>query len=283
MDRSSLEDLITWDKSAIAAASLVVAFGLVGEYWKEIRKLWLLYWDMYPIEFRPLLCSIARESRKTLLFPILVIVGVSAEWLYESDSSVREAAYAKLLDEDNSRHTDAERAAIDRAAAAGKEAAASNERARALEKDAEELRSENLAIEKEVAQRRINPDECASYIPESLKKSPRLIVRVSSYSSDGEGGILSWQIAACLVRAKIDADWEPGSISTTGGFGFGLFVSGKDESLVYAIKAALERSNVEVMDGTGVIPPNQITLRPSASPNPAASVVVGIKPPIDMK
>lgn len=188
MDRSSLEELITWDKSAIAAASLVVAVGLIGEYWKEIKKLWLIYWEIYPIEFRRLLFLVAKESRKTFLFPILVVAGVSAEWLYESDSSVREAEYAKLLDDDNSRHTDAERDAIDQASSA--------------EKETQELKAKNLALEAEIAPRKVSDDDVKVLI-DSLKPFAGIPISVKSYLGDSEGRRLLMILSVDLSRSGL--------------------------------------------------------------------------------
>jgi hypothetical protein len=195
MDRSSLEALITWDKTAIALASLIVALGLIGEYWKEIKNLWRIFWDMYPIEYLPLFKSIAAESRKTLLFPILVVAGVSAEWIYESDSSVHEAEYAKLLDTDNTRHTAAERAAIDRAALAESKAAES-------EKGTEDLQSKNIALEAEIAPRNIFDDE-ATEIIDSLKSFAGREISVKSYLGDTEGHRLLFVVAQILFHAGL--------------------------------------------------------------------------------
>jgi hypothetical protein len=171
-------------------------------------------------------------------------------------------------------------AAVDRAALAGKQAAASNERSRLLEREVEKQRSKNLALEEEIAPRRIKPPHCDD-IGSSVKSFPGLTVHVESYSMDPDGAVLGWQISGCLVSAhSVYVDMELSSILPAGLFGFGVFVSGSSDAVVSAIKGALKRADVDVVD---VFPPNQVPSRPVATTNPAATVVVGIKPPIDMK
>jgi hypothetical protein len=100
MGRDTLEAVITDDKRVIALASFVVAVGLVGEYWKDMRSVWYIYWESYPLSFR-IIPVMLREARVLLLFPILVVFGVLLEWKYEADVSVRETEYTQLLDAQN--------------------------------------------------------------------------------------------------------------------------------------------------------------------------------------
>jgi hypothetical protein len=115
MDRSVLESSISADKYAIALASLVVVVGLIGEYKKDIVRVFGLYWDAYPLNIS-VVRSVIIESRVSLLFPALVVFGVGAEWLYEADSSIREGQYTVLLDADNVKLADTAKAATERAA-----------------------------------------------------------------------------------------------------------------------------------------------------------------------
>jgi hypothetical protein len=139
-----------------------------------------------------------------------------------------------------------------------------------------------IFLESEIAPRRIDPKDCPD-ISKSVKSFSGSTVRVATYALDIDGALLGWQIADCLeLSHSLNIDREFASILPIGAFGVGAFVSGSDESLVSSIRAAL-RANVRVLDGTGIFPPNQLTYRPGALTNPAATVVVGVKPPIDMK
>jgi hypothetical protein len=151
----------------------------------------------------------------------------------------------------------------------------------ALNKEAEELKAKNLALEAQIAPRRMD-QQCKDF-PPSVKYFSGEVVRVDTYILDIDGGILGAQIVGCLNSLGIKADNEISSIVPTGWFGVGVFVSGKNETLVSAIKEALVRAKVKVVDGTGIFEGNQVTTHPWVVPNPAATVVVGIKPPIDMK
>jgi hypothetical protein len=88
------------------------------------------------------------EKILTFFFVVVIIVGVTFE--HNADSAV-----AELISKQ-------EMAAGMTIASLGKDAAVSNERARALENNTEELRSKNLALEKEIAPRRLLPDQISS-------------------------------------------------------------------------------------------------------------------------
>src|ERR1700677_808243 len=106
MEKGALEALLSADRSAIAWSACVVAVGLIGEYWKQFVELLSMYWNGYPINLE-MFSSIAKKAFATLVFPAFVVAGVTAEWLYEVDSSIKEGQYAKLLDNENTTLTDA--------------------------------------------------------------------------------------------------------------------------------------------------------------------------------
>jgi hypothetical protein len=152
MDRSTLESVITFDKSVIATASLVVAIGLIGEYRKDVAKVWMVYWDAYPITLKVLWSTLTSAS--VLLFPVLVVLGVAIEWLYEADVSVREAAYTQLLDTENVRLANAAKTATERAADAEQKAASALDRAN----------KEELALLRLKTPRHITPQDAAHFV-----------------------------------------------------------------------------------------------------------------------
>jgi hypothetical protein len=206
----------------------------------------------------------------------LLIVGIAGELLGESKT-------ASIGDQISGFLNVKAGEANERAAAAEKEAAESNERAKALEKQGGELRSKNLALEAEIAPRTINASECAG-ITSAVKSFSGLTVRVATYTLDIDGGSLGWQIADCLeLSQSVTVDRELASILPIGAFGVGVFVSGSHEALAFAIKEALIKANVRVLPGTGIFPPNQMAYHAGALPDPAATVVVGIKPTVGMK
>lgn len=209
------------------------------------------------------------EKILTLVFVIVIIFGVTFE--HNADLAVAELISKQEID-----------AGIT-IAALGKDAATSNERARALEKQAEELRAKNLTLEGEIAPRSVDKAGCAG-ISDAAKLFSGLTVRVATYTLDIDGGSLGWQIADCLwLSHTVNVDKELASILPIGGFGVGVSVSGRNEPLVSAIKGALAKAKVLVVEGTGLFPGNLEKYHPGALPNPDAIVVVGVKPTILMK
>jgi hypothetical protein len=171
--------------------------------------------------------------------------------------------------------------AIERAAKAGERAAEAEKESSATALKAEQLKAKNLELEAQIAPRRIDP-QCKDF-PPSVKSISGEVVRVDTYILDMDGGILGAQIAGCLHSLGINADAELSSVLPTGGFAVGVVVNGRNEPLVSAIKEALVKANIRFVDGPGLYYGNQRTSRAGSPSNPAATVMVGIKPPIDMK
>jgi hypothetical protein len=253
MDASALlsaistdERSVDWFKLPLIASTAVVVGGLIIEYWPEAEKFALRQPnpDLY----------------KMLFGGIVVTIAIAAEVLL---TFFAQGAETKLRNDNKSYVTLLEKEASDTAL------------------KAEQLKAENLELEAQVAPRRVD-QQCKDF-PHSIKDFSGEADRVDSYILDIDGGILGAQIVGCLNSFGIKADSELSSVLPTGGFGVGVFVSGQNEPLVSAIKEAFVKANVRVVDGTGLFEGNQRTSRAGSPSNPAATVMVGIKPPIDMK
>jgi hypothetical protein len=154
-----------------------------------------------------------------------------------------------------------------------------------LNSQIETLRADNLALEAQIAPRRLKPDDCTAVAAAVATFSGRQ-VRIDTYSLDLEGGILGWQIASCMDSAHtVEVDRGFASILPLGGFGVGIFVSGNDEPLVASIRDVLsKKANLLVVPGNGFSANNIRSVQGDpARPAPAANVLIGVRPPADMK
>jgi hypothetical protein len=149
-----------------------------------------------------------------LIFPILVVAGVSAEWLYESDSSLREAAYAKLLDAENVKLKNTARDATERAkdatqgaaqALAG--AAAANEHAADAESKAISLLAENIELERALAPRDFDQGRLVA----AINSFPRIPIFIVPLDRE-EPKQLAEYINFALTGIKI-ADAQPWNVT----------------------------------------------------------------------
>ncbi len=188
MERSALESIISWDKSVIATASLVVAVGLIGECKKDISRVWGIYWNSYPITLSVVIATI--NGSRTLLFRFLVVLGVAVEWLYEADVSIRESAYTILLDNDNTRLASTAQAATERAAKTAKQES--------------DLLKENIELEKALASRDFNQ----AALPAALKDLSRVPIVIESLKKEEPQELSGYmQFAFTGIRFGDAAPW----------------------------------------------------------------------------
>ena len=102
---------------------------------------------------------------------------------------------------------------------------------------------------------------------------------MESYGGDTEGSVLAAQIVSCFDLAKgPEIEGSVASIIPLGGFGAGIFVSGKDEEkeLMDAIRDAFGRARLVISPGNGHFPGNIGFQPPNAIVD--ANVLVGVKP-----
>jgi hypothetical protein len=137
--------------------------------------------------------------------------------------------------------------------------------------------SKIIALEVQIAPRRISPEACVAIASSLASLSGN--VKVESYAADLEGGILAWQVANCLEASKtLTIAKAFASIMPMGGFGVGVFVTGPDEKLVAAIRAGLSDSaKIFVGEGSGLSAGN-MNMSPQNEPPMAATVLVAIRP-----
>lgn len=137
--------------------------------------------------------------------------------------------------------------------------------------------SKIIALETEIAPRRILPTDCQEIAESMRSQSGR--VEIDSYAADLEGGILAWQISTCLEASKtLVIDRRFASIMPIGGFGVGVFVSGPNEKLVEVIRKSLsQQGKIFVGNGKGVSAGNMSMAPQNAAPADAV-VLVAIRP-----
>jgi hypothetical protein len=182
MDRSALLSAISrdeisldWYKLPIICATAIVVIGLILEYWPEFEK----------FDFR----QYNPDLVKTLVGGIIVTGAIAAEVLLTFFAQGAETAlrndnkgYISLLE---------------------KEASDADERSHDLELKTEELKSKNLALEKEIAPREVTDAEAKEIIDELKPFSGRNIA-VKSYLGDVEGHRLLFILVPILRQAGLN-------------------------------------------------------------------------------
>jgi len=159
------------------------------------------------------------------------------------------------------------------------EAGKANERAGKLEKQAADLKTDNLRLEAAIAPRRLSERQIRSL--SALTAFEGLTVEVKSYSSDTEGLILATQTIDALTKSKLHILDNRLTMMPAGSVLFGVSVDGPNASLVSDLRKALSMDGNLMAASTAPLP-NRASIslglitRP-ASP-PAAIVTVGAKP-----
>jgi hypothetical protein len=134
----------------------------------------------------------------------------------------------------------------------------------------EDLRHANLALEAQIAPRRLNSVPIGEVI-EPLVPFAGKKVRLASYALDTEGAVLALRIKEALVAAKLEVDTEQASgVLPFGKIAFGVFVDGPDQELAKALAAALAPVKAVAAPVPHKIPDTDA----------AATVFVAAKPPI---
>jgi hypothetical protein len=118
---------------------------------------------------------------------------------------------------------------------------------------AEELKAANLALEAQIAPRRLTDTQIRS-MGLALSRFSGKAVSVVTYSLDSEAAVLAKQIIASLQLALIEVQDRTASVMPMGGFSLGVHLSGSDADLVEAVRRALQSTG-----GIIVAPPNSPT------------------------
>jgi hypothetical protein len=141
----------------------------------------------------------------------------------------------------------------------------------------EGLRSDNLALEKQIQPRRLTREQQVA-IGRALASFAGKRVRVESYFLDSEAAILGKEIVYALFLAGIDLDDAIMNVtSTTGSFLFAVHVYGEDEKLTTTLLTVLGKAELLTSPDP---PKGGWTGFATAHPEiiPAAIVFVGAKP-----
>lgn len=170
----------------------VVSAEIANEFWWSKLGFWILVVGLAGEIFvlRVPKTHETLEKVLTFVFVIVIIVGVTFE--HNADTAVTELISKQETDFGVT------------IASLGKDAAASNERARSLEKEAEELRAKNLALEARIAWRELSPNTIAKFraaiaaVPASV---PRKVV-FSYLIGDQEFAYLAYELGRYFIGDK---------------------------------------------------------------------------------
>ncbi len=163
---------------------------IANEFWWSKLGFWILVVGLAG-EILVLRVPKSRETLEKILtffFVVVIIVGVTLE--HNADTAVADLISKQEID-----------AGI-KIASLGKEAAETNEHAKLLAKETEELKSKNLALEAEIAPRDISADDAIEII-DSLRLFSGRDVSVKSYLGDTEGHRLLFVLTSILARAGL--------------------------------------------------------------------------------
>jgi hypothetical protein len=233
----------------LVASAIVLTVGLIGE-WPDSES-WKKRW----------LYNAAK---------VAVVLGVVGELIGDAGIFETSARLAVL-----------QHAAIDHAntqvAAANERAGSAIERAAKLEKDAEELHAQNLALEQQIQPRRLKPDQLERLTTIASKYSGEQIA-ITSYALDVESALLGEQLVRFFRSKHIPFDDRRLSISAFGGVVLGMRVSGTDDAFAKDVRDAF-RSFGFVAVGDQPAPVNTgISIGPPNAPAPV-NLFIGAKPP----
>jgi hypothetical protein len=135
--------------------------------------------------------------------------------------------------------------------------------------------SKIIALETEIAPRRLTGDECHAVARSMSSYSGT--VRVRSYTLDLEAGLLAWEISDCLALAKtLQVKKDLSAITPVGGFSVGIFISGSDTQFVSALRKSLANDGkLWIGEGSGYTAGSTLSMTPGKTD---ADVLVAVKP-----
>lgn len=145
--------------------------------------------------------------------------------------------------------------------------AALNDRAGLSERETEELRSKNLALEAEIAPRRLTSDQIAA-LTAAAKPFAGRAISIWSYGIDLEAGMLAIQIKFALQGAGVPIVDDVGHMVTSWTPRVGVIITGPDDTLIETLLTALKpvsatRGSLDPAKAAIVLP---------------AEIFVGVKP-----
>jgi hypothetical protein len=163
---------------------------IANEFWWSKLGFWVLIFGLAGeiLVLRVPKTHETLEKILTFFFVVVIIAGVTLE--HNADSAVAELTSKQETD------------AGVKIASLGKEAAESNARAQEFEREAAELKSKNLALEAEIAPRKVSDGDAKSLI-DSLRPFAGSAISVKSYIGDVEGVRLLMILSQIFSRAGL--------------------------------------------------------------------------------
>jgi hypothetical protein len=137
-------------------------------------------------------------------------------------------------------------------------------------------RAEILTLETKIAPRRLSIEQQGRITADLFGWSE--VVRIESYSLDGESAVFASQIGEALSKTSLRLDDGRMSQSSLSAINFGVHVTGKDNALVKALLNALHDGGIAAdstppIKGAGMVAGSTIS-----QDGVAATIFVGIKP-----
>ena len=102
-----------------------------------------------------------------------------------------------------------------------------------LDSGTEQLRAENLLFEKQLAPRRLTPEQQKS-LTAFLARYPGRSIHISSYMRDVEGSVFGGQLLQSVAAAELGADDKRMFVETFASVTTGLAITGTEEAMVRA-------------------------------------------------
>jgi cell division protein FtsB len=140
-----------------------------------------------------------------------------------------------------------------------------------------ELTANNLALEAQIAPRRLTAAQQQSIAHACARFAGRQ-VRVVSYALDAEAGILAKQIVATLQGAGMKVDDATASVMPLGGFSLGIHVSGPEQDLVAELSKVLASFGNLAVAAPSTAPSGPSVSTDNTSNVVPVSILVGVKP-----
>lgn len=159
------------------------------------------------------------------------------------------------------------------------DAANANEHAKSLEKDTAQLRANNLALEKEIAPRRLTQEYKEELIKIFVANDGKSIA-LSSYAMDLEAAALGEQFMQVGKWTNFPIEDRRMSVSSMGHIMWGISVTGSDAGFVSALIKCLNLAGLSAVNQPP--PPSTgfaiVVQGAPGSPPSSAQIFIGVKP-----
>jgi hypothetical protein len=145
---------------------------------------------------------------------------------------------------------------------------------------AESERLEGMKLERQIASRRLSPEQESTLVAALMPISGKS-VSVISYVTDVEGDLLRGQIVGCLLQSRLIVLDKPSKTMSLGPVFTTIQVGGRNAAVVGALRDALTKAGgLAVAEPWAEVPGwNPMQSFPEGAPIADAAIFIGAKPP----